>query len=88
LTDPSRIAWLTPEELLASDWLSISAIYADEVFCSGFQDQQLIIGRPPKINQTPNHVVRGYDINSGRAHHYSSDNFLTSGKHLLQQRPE
>jgi hypothetical protein len=42
-----RITRLARKELIAFDWLSISAIQADEVFCCGFHAQQLIIGRLP-----------------------------------------
>jgi hypothetical protein len=44
---------MAERELIAFDRLPISAIWAEEVLCCGFQVQQLIIGRLPITNPKP-----------------------------------
>jgi hypothetical protein len=43
--------------LIAFDRLPMSAIWAEEVLCCGFQVQQLIIGRLPEIAGTKKNFI-------------------------------
>jgi len=45
---------MAERELIAFDRLPMSAIWAEEVLCCGFQVQQLIIGRLPAYAQARN----------------------------------
>jgi hypothetical protein len=53
---------MAERELIAFDRLPMSAIWAEEVLCCGFQVQQLIIGRLPNIKDQKKSFVQKIDF--------------------------